>query len=66
MMNPSEQFGFAVHQWGLHAGYDDKIIAMVEPLPHLYTCGEAFSDYQVGLKVRCGRCVDLVLKRVSG
>ncbi len=43
---PAEQFGFGVHQWGLHADDRRAMADLVEPLPGLYTCGEAFSDYQ--------------------
>lgn len=43
---PAEQVGFGVHQWGLHADDRQVMADLVEPLPGLYTCGEAFSDYQ--------------------
>lgn len=43
---PAEQFGFGVHQWGLHADDRQVMADLVEPLTGLYTCGEAFSDYQ--------------------
>jgi hypothetical protein len=62
---PSEQFGFAVHQWGLHAQDDEVIEYMVEPLPQLYTCGEAFSDYQ-GWVEGALRSADLVLGQGFG
>ena len=43
---PGELFGYGVHQWALHA-QDDRVMAdLVEPLDNLYTCGEAYSDYQ--------------------
>ena len=43
---PGELFGYGVHQWALHAE-DDRVMAdLVEPIDNLYTCGEAYSDYQ--------------------
>ena len=59
---PEQQFGFGVHQWGLHASDDQVIAEMVEPFPGLYTCGEAFSDYQ-GWVEGALRSADLVLDR---
>ena len=59
---PSEQFGYAVHQWGLNAQDDEVIANLVEPLDNLYTCGEAFSDYQ-GWVEGALRSADLVLKK---
>ena len=43
---PSRQVGYGVHQWGLHANDREVMQALVEPIPGIYTCGEAFSDYQ--------------------
>ena len=59
---PEQQVGYGVHQWGLHA--DDRAVmqAMIEPLPSLFTCGEAFSDYQ-GWVEGALRSADLVLER---
>jgi monoamine oxidase len=57
---PEQQVGFGVHQWGLHADDREVIKAMIEPLPNLFTCGEAFSDYQ-GWVEGALRSADLVL-----
>ena len=43
---PEQQVGYGVHQWGLHADDREVIEAMIQPLPNVFTCGEAFSDYQ--------------------
>lgn len=45
-VEPAEQVGFGVHQWGLGARDDEVMATLVEPLDNLYTCGEAYSDYQ--------------------
>lgn len=42
----SERFGYGVHQWALNAQDDQTQQTLIEPLPNLYTCNEAFSDYQ--------------------
>ena len=57
---PEQQVGYGVHQWGLHADDREVIKAMIEPLPNLFTCGEAFSDYQ-GWVEGALRSADLVL-----
>ena len=57
---PEQDFGFGVHQWGLHADDRQVIADMVEPRPNLFTCGEAFSDYQ-GWVEGALRSADLVL-----
>lgn len=61
----SQQFGYGVHQWAI--GADDKQVmeALTEPLPNLFTCGEAFSDYQ-GWVEGALRSTDLVLKKGFG
>ncbi len=58
----SEQFGYGVHQWAL--GADDKAVMalLTEPLPNVFTCGEAFSDYQ-GWVEGALRSSDLVLEK---
>ncbi|WP_372594878.1 FAD-dependent oxidoreductase, partial [Actinotalea sp.] len=60
-----EQIGYGVHQWGLHA--DDRAVIehLVEPLPGLFTCGEAYSDYQ-GWVEGALRSADTVLARGFG
>ena len=57
-----QQFGYGVHQWAV--GADDRQVMkdLVEPLPNLFTCGEAFSDYQ-GWVEGALRSTDLVLKQ---
>ncbi|WP_125779105.1 FAD-dependent L-amino acid oxidase [Pseudoalteromonas rubra] len=62
---PSQQFGFGVHQWAVGAD-DKKVMAeLTEPLPNLFTCGEAFSDYQ-GWVEGALRSTDLALKQGFG
>ncbi|AZZ97595.1 FAD-dependent L-amino acid oxidase [Pseudoalteromonas sp. R3] len=62
---PSQQFGFGVHQWAV--GADDKKVMeeLTEPLPNLFTCGEAFSDYQ-GWVEGALRSTDLALTKGFG
>ncbi|WP_105170013.1 FAD-dependent L-amino acid oxidase [Pseudoalteromonas sp. T1lg23B] len=61
----SRQFGYGVHQWAV--GADDRAVMkeLTEPLPNLYTCGEAFSDYQ-GWVEGALRSTDLVLQQGFG
>lgn len=61
---PEQNFGFGVHQWGLHADDRQVIADMIEPFPNLFTCGEAFSDYQ-GWVEGALRSADLVLNTDS-
>lgn len=42
----SEQFGYGVHFWALGARDKEVQAYLTEPLDHIYTCGESFSDYQ--------------------
>ncbi len=58
----SDQFGYGVHQWALGANDREVIADLVEPLPDLYTCGEAYSDYQ-GWVEGALRSSDLVLDK---
>lgn len=64
---PSAQFDYGVHQWGLDA--DDKAVMkyMTQPFNNvpLYTCGEAYSDYQ-GWVEGALRSANLVLKSAYG
>lgn len=62
---PSQAFDFAVHQWGLHARDDVVINDLISPMENLYTCGEAFSDYQ-GWVEGALRSTDLVLDCAFG
>lgn len=57
---PEQQVGYGVHQWGLHADDREVMKALVQPMPNLFTCGEAFSDYQ-GWVEGALRSADLVL-----
>ncbi len=61
----AEHRGFGAHQWGVDA--DDRAVIddLVEPLPGLFTCGEAFSDYQ-GWVEGALRSADKVLARAFG
>ena len=43
---PSQQFGYGVHQWALHAQDDEIQGELVMPFENLYTCGEAYSNFQ--------------------
>lgn len=62
---PSQQFGYGVHQWALGANDKQVMEDLVEPLPNLFTSGEAFSDYQ-GWVEGALRSTDLVMKRGFG
>ncbi len=62
---PSQQFGYGVHQWALGANDCQVMQDMVEPLPNLHTCGEAYSDYQ-GWVEGALRSTDLVLQKAFG
>lgn len=62
---PSQQFGFGVHQWALQADDKQVIADLTEPLENIYTCGEAFSDYQ-GWVEGALRSADLVLAKGFG
>jgi monoamine oxidase len=61
----SQQFGYGVHQWAVGANDREVIETLIEPLPNLFVCGEAFSDYQ-GWVEGALRSTDLVLKRGFG
>lgn len=62
---PGERFDYGVHQWGLHADDADVIPFLTEPLEGLYTCGEAYSDYQ-GWVEGSLRSTNLVLAKAFG
>ncbi|AWB68237.1 amine oxidoreductase [Saccharobesus litoralis] len=62
---PSQQFGYGVHQWAIGANDREVMAQLTEPLPNLYTCGEAFSDYQ-GWVEGALRSTDLVLNKAFG
>ncbi|KZN59550.1 amine oxidoreductase [Pseudoalteromonas luteoviolacea CPMOR-1] len=61
----SRQFGFGVHQWAVGANDKEVMETLSEPLPNLYTCGEAFSDYQ-GWVEGALRSTDLALEKSFG
>jgi monoamine oxidase len=58
----SERFGYGVHQWALHAEDDKTQELLREPLPNVYTCNEAYSDYQ-GWVEGSLRSANLMLKK---
>lgn len=62
---PGERFDYGVHQWGLHADDADVIPYLAEPLDGLYTCNEAYSDYQ-GWVEGSLRSTNLVLEKAFG
>jgi hypothetical protein len=66
MVNPrlGEQVGYGVHQWALGAKDNLTIKALVEPIPGIFTCGEAFSDYQ-GWVEGALRSANLVLDKLG-
>ena len=39
-------FGYAYHQWALNANDAEVMPALVEPVPGIFTCNEAYSDMQ--------------------
>ena len=61
-LKPSQQFGYGVHQWAIGANDRQVIKDLVEPLDNLFTCGEAFSDYQ-GWVEGALRSSDLVMQQ---
>lgn len=64
-LGPADQVGYGVHQWALHADDRQVMRDLIEPLPGLFTCGEAFSDYQ-GWVEGALRSTDLVLREGFG
>ncbi|HEY0783933.1 MAG TPA: FAD-dependent oxidoreductase [Thermoanaerobaculia bacterium] len=60
-----ERFDYGVHQWGLHADDREVIPYLVEPVPGIYTCNEAYSDYQ-GWVEGSLRSTNLVLEKAFG
>ncbi|WP_440055754.1 FAD-dependent L-amino acid oxidase [Pseudoalteromonas sp. T1lg65] len=64
-VQPAQQFGFGVHQWALDADDREVMRELIEPLPNLFTCGEAFSDYQ-GWVEGALRSTDLALEKGFG
>ena len=61
-VEPSERFGYGVHQWALGAQDDEVQDSLREPLPNLFTCNEAYSDYQ-GWVEGSLRSANLMLKK---
>lgn len=61
----SQKFGYGVHLWAIGANDKQVIEDLVEPFNNLFTCGEAFSDYQ-GWVEGALRSADLVLKNAFG
>ncbi len=64
-LKPSQQFGYGVHQWAIGADDRQVMADLTEPLPNLFTCGEAFSDYQ-GWVEGALRSTDLVMEKGFG
>jgi hypothetical protein len=58
----SDRFGYGVHQWALNAQDDETQETLTEPLTNLYTCNEAYSDYQ-GWVEGSLRSANLMLKK---
>nr|WP_067291455.1 FAD-dependent oxidoreductase [Marinobacterium profundum] len=61
-VNASQQFGFGVHQWAVGADDREVIEFLCEPIDNIFTCGEAFSDYQ-GWVEGALRSANLVLEK---
>jgi len=66
-VEPSEQFDYGVHQWGLNADDKEVMKYMTQPFDQipLYTCGESYSDYQ-GWVEGALRSANLVHDRAYG
>lgn len=62
---PSAQFDYGVHQWAVGARDPEVMHYLVEPLPGLHVCGEAYSDDQ-GWVEGALRSADLVLDKAFG
>lgn len=62
---PSQQFGYGVHQWAIGADDREVMSLLTEPLTNLFTCGEAYSDYQ-GWVEGALRSSDLVMQKGFG
>ena len=59
-----DDFGYAVHQWGIGAQDDEVMKRLAEPITGLYTCNEAYSDMQ-GWVNGSLRSSDLALGRIG-
>ena len=44
--NGNNDFSYGYHQWALNVNDAEVIDRMIEPLPSIFTCNEAFSDMQ--------------------
>lgn len=64
-VNASQAFGFGVHQWAVGADDREVMAFLCEPIENIYTCGEAFSDYQ-GWVEGALRSANLVLEKAFG
>lgn len=62
-----QPYGYGVHQWAMGAQDDQVMSDLVQPIEgvELYTCGEAFSDYQ-GWVEGALRSTNLVLEQKFG
>ncbi|HKK74760.1 MAG TPA: FAD-dependent oxidoreductase, partial [Saprospiraceae bacterium] len=59
-----DDFGYAYHQWALDVQDDEVMERMIEPVPNIYGCNEAWSDMQ-GWVNGSLRSTDLVMKRIG-
>jgi hypothetical protein len=57
-------FGYAYHQWALNAQDEEIMDRMIEPVPNVFTCNEAWSDMQ-GWVNGSLRSTDLVMERMG-
>ncbi|NVK43172.1 MAG: FAD-dependent oxidoreductase [Oceanospirillaceae bacterium] len=64
-VDASETFGYGVHQWAVAADDREVMAYLCEPIDNIYTCGEAFSDYQ-GWVEGALRSANLVLEKAFG
>jgi monoamine oxidase len=64
-VNASQEFGYGVHQWAVAADDREVMAYLCEPIDNIYTCGEAFSDYQ-GWVEGALRSTNLVLEKGFG
>ncbi|UTW13454.1 FAD-dependent oxidoreductase [Marinobacterium rhizophilum] len=64
-VDASQEFGYGVHQWAVAADDREVMQYLCEPIENIYTCGEAFSDYQ-GWVEGALRSANLVLEKAFG
>ena len=64
-VHPTINHCYGYHQWAIGVNDKEIIASMIEMLPGVYTCGEAFSDYQ-GWVEGALRSANLVLEKHFG